>query len=139
MQRMRSATGLAGLTVLVLLTALVPVAVAYAGVGDYSCSDPKKVYFGNHRLFRRPCTVSCDRVYQRIPEYQEILRRGLTDKDPHYHLLMKKATKRFTAAIKSMARSKNHDLVAEVGAVRRNKKKAPKIPDRTADALRALD
>ncbi len=113
--------------------------VESAGVGDYSCSDPKKVYFGNHRLFRRPCTVSCDRIYQRIPEYQEILRRGLTDKDPKYHLLMKKATKRFSGAIKKMAQDKNHDLVAETGAVRRNKKKAPAIPDRTADALQALD
>ena len=70
------------------------VSVADAGVGDYDCSDPSKVYYGNHRLFQRPAHVDCDRVYGRISEYQEIVRRRLTDKDAQYHILMKKASKR---------------------------------------------
>ena len=113
--------------------------LARAGVGDYTVTDPNKVYSGNPRLFQRPAVVSCDRVYTRIPEYQEILRRGLTDKDPRYHLLMKRATARFSAALKKMARKHNHDLVAERGAMRKQNPKASDIPDRTDDVIRALD
>ena len=83
--------------------------------------------------------MDVDKVYARIPEYKEILRRRLTDKDAKYHLLMKKASKRFAAAIKKMARAKNHDLVAQTGAVRKSKKKAKDIPDRTQDVIDALD
>jgi hypothetical protein len=109
------------------------------GVGDYEVTDTSKVYYGNHRLFQRPATISCDRVYERIPEYQEIIRRGLTDKDPQYHLLMKKATARFGAAVKKTAQAKNHDLVACVGSVRKVRKKAADIPDRTDDVIQSLD
>ena len=115
------------------------VSVADAGVGDYDCSDPSKVYYGNHRLFQRPAHVDCDKVYGRISEYQEIVRRRLTDKDPQYHILMKKASKRFAAAVKKMARDKRHDLVAQSGSVRKSKDKAKDIPDRTDDVIQALD
>jgi hypothetical protein len=112
---------------------------AEAVVGDYTCADPNQVYFGNHRLFQRPCVISCDRVDRHIPEYQEILRRGLTDKDPQYHLLMRKATARFSDAVKKTARKLRHDLVAQVGAVCKARKEAPDPPDRTDDVVRALD
>ena len=114
-------------------------ATVAAGVGDYTCTDPSKVYYGNHRLFQRPATVSCDKVYDAIPEYQEIVKKGLTDKDPRYHILMKKASKRFSAAVKKMAKSKNHDLVACTGAVKKAKEKAKDIPDRTKECIKALD
>jgi hypothetical protein len=110
-----------------------------AGVGDYTCNSPSKVYYGNQRLFQRPASVDCDRVYARIPEYKQILSRRLTDKDPQYHLLMKKATKRFSAAVQKMARAKNHDLVAQMGAVRKAKDKAKDIPNRTDEVIKALD
>ncbi len=122
---------------LAAVLALAP--LASAGVGDYSCSNASKVYFGNSRLFQRPATVDCDKVYGRISEYKEIVRRGLTEKDAHYHLLMKKATKRFTEAIKKMAKADNHDLVAQKGAVKKAKKKAKDIPDRTANVIKKLD
>ncbi len=112
---------------------------AEAGVGDYTCDNPSKVYYGNQRLFQRPATVDCDRVYAKIPEYKEILSRRLTDKDPQYHLLMKKASKRFSAAVKKMARAKKHDLVAQAGAVRKAKDKAKDIPNRTDEVIKALD
>ena len=112
---------------------------ALAGVGDYSCDDPSKVYYGNQRLFQRPAEVDCDRVYGRISEYQEILRRRLTDKDPAYHMLMKKASARFSAAVKKMARDKSHDLVAQQGAVIKANDEAKAIPDRTDEVIQALD
>jgi len=46
---------------------------AWAGVGDYRCTDPGRVYLGNPRLIRKPAVVSADRVYQRIPEYRKIV------------------------------------------------------------------
>lgn len=118
---------------------LVAAPLAWARVGDYSISDPSKVYYGNHRLFQRPATVSCDKVYDRIPEYQEIVRKGLTEKDPSYHILMKKASKRFSDAVKKMARAKRHDLVACAGAIQKDRKEAPDIPDRSSEVIKALD
>ena len=125
--------------VLGVVALLLAAPVALAGVGDYTCADPSKVYYGNARLFQRPAEVDPDRVYDRISEYQEILRRGLTPKDPQYHLLMKKATERFTEAVKKTARAKNHDLVAQIGAVKKAKKKAKDVPDRTQDVIKKLD
>ena len=112
---------------------------ALAAVGDYDCPDPSKVYFGHCKLFQRPAEVDADRVYARISEYQEILRRGLTAKDPQYHLLMKKATQRFTEAVKKMAKAKKHDLEAQTGSVRKARKKAKDVPDRTQDVIQKLD
>lgn len=112
---------------------------ADAGVGHYTCSQPNKVFYGNHRLFQRPAHVCSDTVYGRISEYQEIVRRRLTDKDAQYHILMKKASKRFSAAVKKMARDKNHDLVAQCGTVSKAKTKAKDVPLRTDDVIQALD
>lgn len=112
-----------------------------AGVGDYRCDDPGQVYYGNARLFRSPCTISSDRVYRRIREYREILERGLTDDDPKYHLLMKRASQRFSDAVKQMARDLQHDLVAETGSVRKARPEDPAIgaiPDRTDDVIANL-
>jgi hypothetical protein len=121
---------------LALLLLLAPIAAA--GLGEYTCADPSKVYYGNHRLFQRPCHISCNKVYDQIPEYKEIVRKGLGEKDPQYHLLMKKATARFSAAVKKMARANNHDLVACVSAIKKNKKTAKDIPDRTTECIAAL-
>ena len=129
-----------GRAVCVVVAALLVLApVALAGVGDYTCSDPSKVYYGNSRLFQRPAGIDCDRVYDRISEYKEIVRRGLTAKDPQYHLLMKKATVRFSEAVKKMAKGNNHDLVAHTGSIRKAKKSARDVPDRTQDVIQKLD
>ncbi len=111
---------------------------ALAAVGDYRCADSSKVYYGNARLFRKPCTVDSDRVYRHIKEYREILDKGLTDKAPRYHFLMKKASARFNEAVKQTARDLDHDLVAEDGTVKKAKKSASAIPDRTDDAIANL-
>ena len=141
MTRLRSTRFSMSLTtfVLAVLVALIASPVAWARVGDYSCSDPSKVYYGNHRLFQRPCTVNCNDVYDRIPEYQEIVRKGYTDKNPQYHILMKKASKRFSDAVKKMAKKHRHDLVACAGAIRKERDKAKDIPDRTQECIKALD
>ena len=135
----RGARVLLPASLLALALLLLAAPLASAALGDYTCSDPSKVYFGNHRLFRRPCHISCDQVYDKIPEYQEIVRKGLTAKDARYHLLMKKASARFSAAVKKMARANNYDLVAFAGSVKKNKKTAKDVPDRTASCIEALE
>jgi hypothetical protein len=92
---------------------------------------PTKVYLGNPKLFQKPAVIAADRVYRAIPEYREILQKGLTDKDVHYHFLMKKASERFTKAVKAMAKKDGHDLVAESGSVELAKREIPAPPDRT--------
>lgn len=109
--------------------------IVSADVGCYRCADPSKVYMGNPRLFQKPAVISADRVYQQIPEYREILDSGLTDKDVRYHFLMKKASERFTKAVKSMARGSGHDLVAEIGAVEAVRGECPEPPDRTSEVI----
>ncbi len=121
------------LAVLALLTG-----TASAGVGDYRCTDPTKVYYGNARLFQRPAMISSDEVYRHIPEYKEIVKKGLDDKDARYHFLMKKASARFTEAVKQTARDLDHDLIAEDGAVSKAKKEAKDVPERTDEVIQNL-
>ena len=124
------------LTAVTLVLALAP--LAEAGLGDYRCTDPGRVYHGNARLIRKPAVVSADRVYGEIPEYQTILREGLTDKDVRYHFLMKEASKKFSRAVKAMARAHSHDFVAEVGAIEVVRKGATEPPDRTSEVIAKL-
>ena len=106
-----------------------------SGLGDYKVTDPKKVYYGNARLFKKPATIEADRVYRRIPEYKKILEKGLTDRDPEYHLLMKKASARFSEAVKRMARDLDHDLVVESGSIEKAREGAKNLVDRTDDVI----
>ena len=106
-----------------------------ASLGDYKVKDATKVYYGNSRLFRKPCVVSADRIYRRIPEYRKILDKGLTERDPLYHILMKKASARFREAVKQMARDMDHDLAAEKGYVEKTREEAKAVPDRTDEVI----
>ena len=49
---------------------------ALAGVGEYRCADPNKVYFGNARLFLKPCEIDSDKVYKHIPSTRRSSTRG---------------------------------------------------------------
>ena len=126
--------GLALACVLVLAAT----APAWADLGDYRCTDPGRVYFGNPRLIRTPAVVSADRIYGQIKEYQQILREGLTSRDVRYHFLMKKASKKFAKAIQAMARGQGHNFLGERGAIRVARKDAPPPPDRTSEVISKL-
>ncbi|MDJ0975116.1 MAG: hypothetical protein QNJ98_11695 [Planctomycetota bacterium] len=88
------------------------------GLGDYSATDLSKVYFGNAGLIRRPATVTVERVYAHIPEYQQIQAKGLTDKNPKYYFLIQKTSERFSQAVKAAARAGRYDFVSETGTIR---------------------
>ena len=126
------------IVVALLAAAVTPREAAADGKPVYRVDDTTLVYFGNPRLFRKPCEVSADRVYRAIPEYREILDKNLTEKDVRYHFLMKKASEKFAAAVKALARDLSHDLVAGTGAVQRNATDAPPVPDATDATIQRL-
>lgn len=109
------------------------------GLGDYSCSDPSKAYYGNVGLIRRPAVVRSEAVYALIPEYREIRAKGLSDKDTKYYFLLKQASARFTEAVKEAARAGRYDFVAETGTVRREDPDAEEPADLTDAVITALE
>ncbi len=97
--------------------------------------NAKKIYFGKADTSQTPGVVKAKKVFAKIPEYQEIKRRGLTKDDIEYWTLMKKASKKFRAAVKKAAAADGKDLIAEVGAI---KVTGEKIPNMTAAVIAAL-
>lgn len=105
---------------------------------SYRVVDVSLVYVGNPRLFKKPCVVDADRVYKAIPEYQEILEKNLTDRDVRYHFLMKKASDKFSRAVRALAKDSEYDLVAGTGAVVAATADAPAIPVGTDGVIARL-
>ncbi len=101
---------------------------------DYEVTDSSAVYLGSGKHPKTPAVISVDRVWAEIPEYKTIIEEGLTDEDPRYHLLMKKASRRFEGALAKEAKRESYDLIAEVGAVK-VLKKGKKIPNTTAGMI----
>lgn len=108
------------------------------GFGDYDFTDKARIYYGRATLARRPAVVNSSRVYARIPEYIQIKRDGVSHNKPQYHLLMQKASKRFTRAVTAAARARRHDVVAEVGTIEVLDSDLAKPPDLTDDVVRHL-
>lgn len=92
------------------------------------------VYFGDSREWAKPAEVDPDQVYAKIDEYKEILDKGLKAGDPKYELLMCKASKRFSCAVRKAAKDGSYDLVAKNGSV----KGVDSVPDITADVIAKL-
>jgi len=79
-----------------------------------------KVYFGNPRSYRNPAELHAKTVLQVIPEYRRLIKEDLDPSDPRYWLLMDKAYKRFIAAVVSVAKRYDYDLVGEKNFLGRN-------------------
>jgi len=73
------------------------------------------VYFGNPRSYRNPAELEAAKIFQVIPEYQELVRQKLDSSDPRYWSLMDKANTRFIHALVSVAKKYNYDLIGEKG------------------------
>lgn len=117
---------------------LLPARVAAAADAAYRVVDPSAVYLGNPRLFKKPAVLDCDRVYRAIPEYQEILDKNLTDKDVRYHFLMRKASDKFSAAVRGVASDGGYDLVAGLRAVVPANRDTPEPTDVTDATIKKL-
>lgn len=115
-----------------------PEAERSRGLGDYSCTDPSKAYYGNVSMIRRPAVVTLETVYARIPEYQQIRSQGLTDKNPKYYFLLQKTSATFADAVKAAARAGRYDFVAETGTIRREDPDAEEPADLTQAVIAKL-
>jgi len=97
-----------GLVFLALVLAAMTAATVVADVVG-------NVYFGNPRNYRNPAELEALKVFQVIPEYQELVRRKLDSSDPRYWSLMDKANTRFIRALVGVAKKYNYDLIGEKG------------------------
>jgi hypothetical protein len=95
---------------------------------DFEVVDSSAVYYGSARHPKTPAQCSADDVWAEIPEYKTIIKEELTEKDPRYHLLLKRATKRFQSALKKLANRDGHDVIGEIGSIKALGKKKKKIP-----------
>lgn len=114
---------------------LIPSLDAKGGV--YRVNSPAGVYYGNPEDFACPAVLEAARVFDHIPEYQEIKRRNLQPTDPEYGILLEKANKRFFKVVCRVARRDAYDLMAELGAVTRSDGKP--IKDVTDDLIKVLE
>jgi len=96
-----------GLIPVVVVLIVIAAAVTAEVVGN--------VYFGNPRNYRNPAELEAAKVFQVIPEYQDLLRQKLETSDPRYWSLMDKANTRFIRALVSVAKKYNYDLIGEKG------------------------
>lgn len=111
--------------------------IPFLGATTYKITERSKVYYGNASNFSKPATVIALVVYQHIPEYQEIQRRGLKEDDPEYIKLMEKATKKFLKAVEKAAKEGGYDLVVEQGYI--SSDDGTPIPDITAQTIAKLE
>jgi len=103
---------------------------------DFEVVKPGEVYFGSGKHPKAPAVMTADDVWAAIPEYKRILEDKLTDDDPRYHLLMKKAAERFSKALKKLAKRDSHDMLGEAGSIKALGKK--QIPDVTTEMIKLV-
>lgn len=121
------------MVVLNVLVALVA-ATGLAGLPTQYEVSGDSVYYGDPAEFTSPATVVARNVFEKIPEYQPILKGEVRPGDPRYELLLRKTCEIFYAAVKRCAESDGLDLVAEKGSVTGE----PEPPDITARVIKAL-
>lgn len=79
------------------------------GIGD-------KVYYGKTAGAKKPATCTATTVFRCIPEYQEIISKGLKQDDPAYWVLLAKANEKFYKAVEVAAKAGGNDCVVETGS-----------------------
>lgn len=102
---------------------------------DFDVVDSSAVYYGSGKHPKTPAVCAADDVWAKIPEYQTIVDDELTASDPRYHLLLKRATKRFQRALKKLARRDSYDMIGETGSIKAVGKKKKAIPSVTKDLI----
>lgn len=132
MKQTRETIAALALGVFVLCSASASVA---ASKHDFDVVDRAAVYFGSGKHPKTPAVCNADDVWAKIPEYQTIVDDELTASDPRYHLLLKKATKRFQRALKKLARRDSYDMIGEIGSIKAVGKKKKTIPTVTKDLI----
>ena len=75
-----------------------------------------KVYYGKLDGAKKPAEVEAIKVFQAIPEFKEIVDRGLSKGDPEYFALLNKANTKFFNAVRKAAQDSDRDVVVEKGS-----------------------
>ena len=75
-----------------------------------------KVYYGKLDGAKKPSEVTAIKVFENIPEYKEIMERGLSKDDPEYFALLNKANMKFFDAVRKAAQNSGRDVVVEKGS-----------------------
>jgi len=84
-------------------------------LGVAAATADATVYYGALEGAQKPAVIVALKVFDRIPEYQEIKRRGLGPDDSDYWVLLAKANEKFYAAIRKAAEARSYDVVVEAG------------------------
>jgi hypothetical protein len=82
--------------------------------------------------------IEANKVWAEIPEYKKIIEDNLSEDDPEYHILMRKATERFEKALKKVAEREKYDMIGEVGSIRAVGQDAKEIPDATQQLVEVV-
>ncbi len=67
--------------------------------------------------FKKPAVLTTSTIFNSISEWQLIKKKGLTESDAEYHLLLRRANVKFNKALKKVQRNSSYDIMAEVGAI----------------------
>jgi len=104
---------------------------------DFEVVSTDDIYYGSGKHPKTPAVTSADDVWDEIPEYKKIVEDELTEEDPSYHLLMRKASERFQKALKKLAKRDGRDMIGEVGSIKATGEKKS-IPDVTKALIKLV-
>ena len=99
--------------------------------------NEQMVLYGNSHKFSKPATCNSANVFKNIAEYQQIQKDGLTQKDAKYWILLEQANQKFSKALADVAKTKSHDLVAEVGGITAEGVDVPDLTDAVNEKVKA--
>mgnify|MGYP005864708083 CR=1 FL=1 len=100
----------------------------------YSLNLDTDVYYGKVKGAEKPAEVVAIKVFEQIPEYQEIKKKKLKEDDPEYWVLLAEACRKFYSAVKKVATKNEYDCVVEKGKYE-FKETPPDITQEVIDAL----
>jgi hypothetical protein len=96
--------------------------------------DKESVYYGNHRKYKKPAEVNAKKVFVVIPEYKEIVDKGIEKDSALYLLKLSAANKTFLKALKKYAKENEIDMICEEGSL----EEAPGITDEIVKVIKEL-
>jgi len=102
---------------------------------EFEVVDSSQLYYGRKKHPKSPAHCDADSIWAEIPEYKTIIEEELGPEDPRYHLLLKRATKRFQGALKKLAKREGHDVIGETGSIKAIGKKKKTISVVTKDLI----
>ena len=115
-----------------------PAAIWAAEGHTFEVVDEDDIYYGEGKHPRKPAFIKADDVWAKIPEYKKIVDDELTEDDPQYHILMKKATERFSKGLKKLAERDDYDMIGETGSIESKGDKKKEIPDVTKELVKLV-